>query len=163
MTPMTARDILKAPSGTDPALRGPLVIVGIGLDAETGEQLRRFTESIPLVRLRAILHAFRDENYDSVAEWVGHPPPDVCIIDFDKDRGNAATAAERIHTTVPGTAIFAVSSKAQPELIIEAMRSGCTEYLVKPLNRDELLNALARVGGRQKQRKAQHHAQVMTF
>jgi len=100
---------------------------------------------------------------DNTAEWLGDPQPDICIVDFDRDRRKAALAAENIHSGSPETAIFAVSTDAQPDLIIQAMRSGCSEYLLKPIGREQLLNAVARVGGRRKERTQQFRAQVLTF
>jgi pilus assembly protein CpaE len=162
MNPMTLRDIGQN-SGGDFSLHGPVSLVGIGLDHETGELLRRFTEAIPMIRCRALQHDYRNENHDSIVGWLGAPSPDVCLIDFDKDRHAAAQLAEIIRAALPSTAIFAVSSQAQPDSIIDAMRNGCSEYLVKPVGRDELLNAVARVGGRKRETKQQHNAQIMTF
>jgi len=71
--------------------------------------------------------------------------------------------AERIHADSPETSIFAVSSQSQSDLIIQAMRSGCSEYLVKPLDSEQLLNAVARVGGRRREKKEQAKAQVLAF
>jgi len=59
--------------------------------------------------------------------------------------------------------VFAVSTDAQPDLIIQAMRSGCSEYLLKPMGREQLLNAVARVGGRRKERQQPFKAQVLAF
>ena len=50
-------------------------------------------------------------------------------------------AAERIHSASPGTALFAISGQSQPDAILEAMRSGCSEYLSKPIQREQLVNA----------------------
>jgi len=43
------------------------------------------------------------------------------------------------------------------------MRSGCTEYLIKPVDRDQLVEALARVGGRKKEKREQITGQVLAF
>ena len=43
------------------------------------------------------------------------------------------------------------------------MRSGCSEYLLKPIGREQLLNAVARVGGRRKERTHTVRAQVLAF
>ena len=164
MTAMTSRNTVRESRGDEFSTRAPISVVGVGLDSDTGDWVRRYIDSMPMVRLRSLLPVYQDKNHDSVADWIGMPAPDVCLIDFDKDRRNAAAAAERIHGSSPETAIFAVSSASQPELIIDAMRSGCSEYLVKPLDRDELLTALARVGGRKKeQKREEHNAQVITF
>src|SRR5581483_4558406 len=103
------------------------------------------------------------QENDPGIEWMGTPAPDICIVDFDRDRRKAAAAAENIHSTAPETAIFAVSTDAQPDLIIQAMRSGCSEYLLKPIGREQLLNAVARVGGRRKERTQTTRAQVLAF
>jgi pilus assembly protein CpaE len=141
----------------------PLSVMSICLDHDTRSVLKILVESIPLVRLRTQLEAYSLDEHDSPADYLGDPPADVCLIDFDRDRTSAANAAERIHGASPETAIFAVSSRVQPDLIIQAMRSGCSEYLAKPMDREQFLTAIARVGGRKKDRKDQYHAQVMTF
>jgi pilus assembly protein CpaE len=61
--------------------------------------------------------------------------------------------------------VFAVSSQTHPEAILEAMRSGCGEYLVKPLEREQLVKAVARIGSRRKDKEKQDQgrAQVLAF
>ena len=140
---------------------GPVSVTSIGLDDETWEFVKRFAESVPMVRLRPPLPTYHQED---VPGWIGNPPPDICLLDFDKNPSNASILAERIHASAPETFIFAISSETQSELIIEAMRSGCSEYLRKPLGREEFLNSLARVSVRKKEeKKAAHTAEVLTF
>jgi pilus assembly protein CpaE len=43
------------------------------------------------------------------------------------------------------------------------MRSGCSEYLLKIVGKEQLLNAVARVGGRRKERTQPFRAQVLAF
>ncbi len=163
MSEMTAKGTGKTSSREGFSPNEPLSLVSICLDNNAWGLLKLFAESAPLVQLRMNLGDYRIEDHESVAEWIGDPPPDVCLIDFDKDRRSAAMVAERIHASDPETAIFAVSSQPQPDLIIQAMRSGCGEYLVKPLDREQLLGALARVGGRKKEKKEHYTAQVLAF
>jgi pilus assembly protein CpaE len=141
----------------------PLSLIGICLDAETRSTLKAFSDSSPMVRVRVNLNDYYLADREAPSEWLGNPPPDVCMVDFDSDRRKAVAIAERIHSSAPETAVFAVSTQADSELILQAMRSGCSEYLVKPIDRDELLSALARVSGRRKERKDQYNAQVMAF
>jgi pilus assembly protein CpaE len=166
MSSMSTKDPLKAAgreSQTLPA-SDPVSIVSISLDKETWGTLKTFTDSAPLVKLQKHLNEYRVDDHDTVLEWIGTPAPDICLLDFDRDRRSAALVAERIRSDTPETAIFAVSGQSQPDYIIQAMRSGCTEYLVKPLDSEQLLNAVARVSaGRRKDRKEQSRAQVMTF
>jgi pilus assembly protein CpaE len=163
MNPMSLKDAINSEPRDSFSGSQPLSVVSICLDEETSAVLQSFAESAPLIRLRSQLSGYRVRENDSAAEWLGEPAPDICIVDFDPDRRKAALAAESIHSTSPDTAIFAVSADAQPDLIIQAMRSGCSEYLLKPIGREQLLNAVARVGGRRKERTQPFRAQVLAF
>jgi pilus assembly protein CpaE len=161
MNEMTAKDPARFPSRDNLPPGDPLSVVSICLDQETWEVFRLFADSAPLIRLDRQLTEYRVEDHESVLDWIGSPAPDVCLLDFDLDRRSAALVAERIHADAPETSIFAVSSQSQPDLIIQAMRSGCSEYLVKPLDTEQLLNAVARVGGRRREKKEQAKAQML--
>src|SRR5262245_18188352 len=84
---------------------------------------------------------------------------DVCLIDFDGAPALAFNIAERIVDAIPEIALFVVSSDSSPELIIQAMRSGCREYLLKPLDRKQLIDALTRVSSRRRERRVKPSAQ----
>ena len=59
----------------------------------------------------------------------------VCVIDFDRDRSLAVEAADSMQQTLHGrTTLIAVSAESNPNLILESMRAGCSEYLTKPVN-----------------------------
>jgi pilus assembly protein CpaE len=163
MNPMSIRDAINTTPRESFSTSEPLSVVGVCLDEETWTVLKVFAESAPLIRLRSHISEYRVQDTDSVTDWLGSPAPDICIIDFDRDRRKAAQAAENIHSSAPETALFAISSDAQPDLIIQAMRSGCSEYLLKPMGREQLLNAVARVGGRRRERLQPFKAQVLAF
>jgi pilus assembly protein CpaE len=163
MNPMSIRDALNNSPRESFSSSEPLSVVGVCLDEETWTVLKQFAESAPLIKLRSHISEYRFQDADSVTDWLGNPPPDICIVDFDRDRRLAASAAEMIHSAAPETAIFAVSTDAQPDLIIQAMRSGCSEYLLKPMGREQLLNSVARVGGRRRERLQPFKAQVLAF
>jgi pilus assembly protein CpaE len=163
MRTMTAKDPVKTAARENLPASDPLSVVSICLDTDTWGVLKLFADSVPLVRLDRHLAEYRVDDHESVLDWIGSPAPDVCLLDFDHDRRSAALVAERIHAEAPETAIFAVSSQRQSDLIIQAMRSGCSEYLAKPLDSEQLLNAVARVGGRRREKKEQAKAQVLAF
>jgi pilus assembly protein CpaE len=163
MNPMSIRDALNNSPLESFSTSQPLSVIGICLDEETWTVLKLFAESAPLIKLRSHLSDYGVEDTEQTSDWLGSPAPDISIIDFDRDRRKAAQAAESIRGAAPDTAIFAVSADAQPDLIIQAMRSGCSEYLLKPIGREQLLNAVARVGGRRKERVQAFKAQVLAF
>ncbi|HEV3277700.1 MAG TPA: response regulator [Terriglobia bacterium] len=140
----------------------PLSIVTICLDPEAAKDLQQFVESTPLVQLRGELKNYLDED-DSLLEWLQERSPDICLVDFDQDRRNATLTAERIHERLQTTAIVAISANTRSDLIIEAMRCGCSEYLVKPTEREQFLEAVARVGGRKKEKREQYNGELLTF
>ena len=67
------------------------------------------------------------------------------VIDFDKDSKLAVQAARSLRLMFGGrVAIMAISERSEPTLILEAMRAGCGEYLLKPLAAGEMCKALTR-------------------
>jgi pilus assembly protein CpaE len=163
MDAMTSKGKASSAPGAGFSPNERLSLAGICLDHETWGLLTDFADRAPLVGLKGNFDRYRMSENESIGEWLGAPVPDICLIDFDKDRRSAIAVAERIHSNSPDTAIFAVSSQAQPDLIIQSMRSGCSEYLVKPVDREQMLNAIARVAGRRKEKKETYKAQVLAF
>ena len=142
----------------------PVTVVAIGLDEESIRFLSLFESTSSLIRVRSKLDFHRtDLDPDSMLEQMGALAPDVCLLDFDKNRRLAVTLAERIHSRLPGIVVFAVSAQSQPNAILEAMRCGCNEYLAKPLDRDQLTRAVIRIGVLRKDKQEQKRAQVLAF
>lgn len=73
----------------------------------------------------------------------------LCVIDFDHDRQAAVEAAGSLQKILHGRGnLIAVSAKADPALILEAMRAGCAEYLTKPVVGEQVAEALDRLRSR---------------
>jgi pilus assembly protein CpaE len=164
MNPMVANDRLKLSMQERPVSGEPLSVAGICLDEETSRFINIFTASNPMLRLQSQVGSYcGDQDPETYFGQLGHSAPDVCLLDFDKNQRAAVITAERLHTSLPETAIFAVSSQGQPTAILEAMRCGCSEYLVKPIDREQLVNALIRIGARRKEKLEQNRAQLLAF
>src|SRR5262245_11399850 len=144
-------------SSNDSSGSQQLSVVTIALDRDSQRLLKLW---LPAASVRELLN-YPDDN--TFLESIGPAGPDVCLVDFDKDSSKAFRISEHIHQDSPDTAIFAVSSDARPDVIIQAMRSGCREYLFKPLVRDQLLQAITRAGGRRRERRERSNTQIMTF
>ncbi len=163
MSIMPVKDMFNSSARDSLSRHEPLSVVGICVDDETWRFLKLFAESLAMIQLRLCSGDYRVQDHESVLEYLGDPTPEICLVDFDKDRRSAASVAERIHASAPETAIFAVSHQSQPDSIIEAMRSGCSEYLVKPLNREQLVTAIGRVAARRRDKKESSKAQLLGF
>ncbi|MGB8538616.1 MAG: AAA family ATPase [Acidobacteriaceae bacterium] len=70
----------------------------------------------------------------------------VAVVDFDKDPELAIATAECLrHSFYHKIAIFALSSTTDPDRLLGAMRAGYSEFLGKPFNSDEFIDALTRL------------------
>jgi pilus assembly protein CpaE len=163
MMPAEAKNGSNASTRENFSASEPLSVLTICVDEDTAQSVRFFAEATPLIRIQLRRNEYRMQDNEPIREYVGDPIPDICLVDFDRERHSAALTAEQIHAAAPESAIFAISNQRQPERIIEAMRSGCSEYLVKPLDREQLLNAVARVAARKKEKKETYTGQVFAF
>jgi DNA-binding NarL/FixJ family response regulator len=74
--------------------------------------------------------------------------PDVAIIDVHMPRVDGLTAIRALGSACPATACMAMSYDGEREILRQAMTAGAREYLIKPFNTDELVNAVRRVAAR---------------
>jgi pilus assembly protein CpaE len=144
--------------------QGSLSLITICADEEFAGRLRRFVAVGDVAQIQAELQHYLSEESDAtLIDHLGEKHPDVCIIDMDRDREKGVRTAERIRDTLTETVLFAAASDSKPELILQAMRAGCTEFLVKPVTRDHLLEAFARVSGRKKETAEILNGQILAF
>lgn len=87
-------------------------------------------------------------------ELVVRTKPMVVIMDIDSDTEQAFGLIAQITKNYPGTCVFATSSDNSSDTILKAMRSGCTEYLLRPVVSHDLANSLGKVGRLMVQRPA---------
>jgi pilus assembly protein CpaE len=128
--------------------RRTLGIVTVSVEKRAGASLRDIVDSLPGFEITGEL-----DQYDAeLLQELQQRRPDVCVIDFDDNRENAALRAEQIKNAMPKTSVFALASDSRPELIIEAMRSGCSEYLLKPPARDRVVQAFVKHEKRERER-----------
>src|SRR5436190_13255364 len=112
MRTMPFKDSAEASPRESIYMSEPVSVVGISIDDEIWRFLGLFAESTQLVQLRSRTADTRGTlDQDTVLEYLGNPGPDICLVDFDRDARGAAIIAERIHTALPESAVFAVSSR----------------------------------------------------
>jgi pilus assembly protein CpaE len=120
--------------------------LAIHLEDSAIHLLRRVIASVPGFIFGASLQQYFGEKDASLIRTLREIHPEVCLIDLDADRKLALDTVEYLRrTTLTPISIFAVSSRMDSESIIEAMRSGCTEYLEKPLVADRVQEALVQL------------------
>ena len=54
--------------------------------------------------------------------------PDAFVVDIRADASSGMAAIERIRSSSPAVAIFAIAASAEPDLILQSMRAGANEF-----------------------------------
>ena len=130
---------------------GKTSVTTVGLDSMTYRTLSHFMAGVPGAHMAANLETYTGAEWE-IGRAGDHNSTRICFLDYDQNTDQAIWITERMASDHPDVHIFAVSSHSEPERIIVAMRAGCSEYLLKPLQNDRVLEALAHVEVRQKQR-----------
>jgi pilus assembly protein CpaE len=102
-------------------------------------------------------------RYELFPEIVEQANPDVAIIDIDGDEEKALALVEQISKAHSSCGVVVISSMADGQLILRAMRAGAREFLNSPVKIEELVGALDRVaaaGGGDNRSKS---GQIITF
>lgn len=68
--------------------------------------------------------------------------PDLTILDITMPQMNGLQATKKILKIDPSAAIIICSALGQQNLIVEAIRMGIKDFIVKPFKAERLLNAI---------------------
>lgn len=102
-------------------------------------ELRRVMTALPEVRIVAEL-----EEPSLLAQAVAQFPADLLLVDLDPNAMVVIECVRQLRQAAPDLAIFALSSQTEGNVVLSAMRAGVKEYLLKPLNQEELAQAVER-------------------
>jgi DNA-binding NarL/FixJ family response regulator len=61
------------------------------------------------------------------------------------DKGNILAFVESVKKKYPSTAVFITCDQKDSDIILEAMRAGADDYLLRPINKAELARAIEKV------------------
>jgi pilus assembly protein CpaE len=124
-----------------------VAILTVNVDQATVRQIRESAAGMHWALVQADF-----ENYFSVAkrphftERAIDAHACIAVIDFDKEPERALETAEFLRKSFyHKIAIVALSSAIDPDLLLRAMRAGCSEHLGKPFNCDEFTDTLIRL------------------
>ncbi len=128
-----------------------IAVMAVRLDVTSYEALSHFMAGVPGAVVVGNL-----DHYVGVEREVGRALDlaqiRICFIDYDQNTEEAIWVTERLRSEYPDVHTFAVSAYSEPEGIIAAMRAGCAEYLLKPVQHERVLEALSRVDAKQKKK-----------
>ena len=113
--------------------------------------------------MRSILRAMlRGEGYDVIGEarngvqaveLAGRLKPVIVCLDVMMPEKNGIDALCEIKATLPETEVVMVASNSDPATVQESIQNGASGFIIKPFNAARVLDTLARVGTRIRQRK----------
>jgi pilus assembly protein CpaE len=140
-----------------------IAVTTVGLDSVSYRALSNFMLAVPGAALAANL-----DGYSGAEREIGRTGENartrICFVDYDQSHEQAIWITEHLRSNYPDVHVFAVSGYTEPERIIAAMRVGCAEYLVKPILHERVLDGLARVEAKQKERtRSRVHGRVITM
>ncbi len=140
------------------------LIASIALEPEVLATLSKMIDGAKYEFASPIHHYAGDSGDLFLLENLRRNPPDIFVVDFDANPDRARRTVHQIRTVLPAAVIFAASTQSAPDQIINAMRAGCSEYLVKPFDAPRLNQALAEFERLQRdESKPNHRANMVTM
>ena len=115
------------------------IIIFASRDSEA--ELREVLKNVP--RLRVV--AASDQTEQAYAEIV-HWRPSAVIISLDKHPEAGLMLCRQINSVCPETVAICASRSNSPDVILDSLRAGSKEFLRLPVNHEELMTVLNRIG-----------------
>jgi pilus assembly protein CpaE len=131
-----------------------LSVVIVAPDNEQRTVLQVLVDGTNVARTVHTCATFPMTASDPVARRVRATNPDVILVDIPPDNTpNALRAIELLRQEVPESAVFAIGSLSQPQVIVNAMRAGAGEFIERPTTTTDLLEAFVRLTATQRRGK----------
>ena len=80
-----------------------------------------------------------------------HGPFDLVILDVAMAEADGLAMIRRLSERAPRIGVIVVSGVGDVRSVVAAMREGASDYLLKPIDRDSLLDSVDRVLGRRRE------------
>lgn len=123
-----------------------LSVVIVATDNEQRALLQVLVDGTNVARTAHSCASFPVAAADPVTRRVRAANPDVTLVDIPADNPTQALRAiELLQQEMPEAAIFAIGNLNQPQVIVNAMRAGAREFIERPTNTTDLLEAFVRL------------------
>ena len=128
-----------------------LSVVIIASDNEQRAVMQVLVDGTSVARVVQTCPNYPGAPADAIVHKIQAANPDVVLIDIPADDiGAALHAIELLQQEVPDAALFAIGSMSQPQVIVNAMRSGAREFIERPTTTTDLLEAFVRLSAAQR-------------
>src|SRR5260370_16679741 len=123
-----------------------LSVVIVATDNEQRAVLQVLVDGTSVARTIHSCASFPVAASDPVTRRVRTANPDVTLVAIPADNPPLALRAiELLHQEMPDASILAVGNLNQPQVIVNAMRAGAREFIERPTNTTDLLEAFVRL------------------
>ncbi|HET6178331.1 MAG TPA: cellulose synthase operon protein YhjQ/BcsQ [Candidatus Sulfotelmatobacter sp.] len=123
-----------------------LSVVIVATDNEQRAVLQVLVDGTSVARTVHACASFPGSASDPITRRVRAANPDVTLVDIPTENPPLALRAiELLHQEMPELAIFAIGNLNQPQTIVNAMRAGAREFIERPTNTTDLLEAFVRL------------------
>jgi pilus assembly protein CpaE len=144
-----------------------VALITVGLDPLQADQVAQAASKMLWAVHRADCEGYiSNEKRPPLPQLVKTAQVCVAVVDFDKDVDQAAESASYIQELYPGkTALIARSATLDHQLLLNAMRAGCSDFLGGEHDEAAFIETLARINEAWTE-KAAHSAElgsVLTF
>ncbi|RMG01767.1 MAG: response regulator [Planctomycetota bacterium] len=109
----------------------------------TREELKKLLLGMDMIWLEA-----ECSRYEFFCDVITQTTPDIGVVAIDADQQKGLDLVARLSQQAPECAVLVVSSSADGNVILQAMRAGAKEFLPLPIRLDDLLAALGRISER---------------
>src|ERR1700722_12223451 len=128
-----------------------LSVVIVAVDNEQRTVLQVLVDGTSVARTAHTCASFPVAVSDPVVRRVRAATPDVVLVDIPGDNPAVALRAiELLHQELPDSAVFAIGTLSQPQVIVNAMRAGAREFIERPTTTTDLLEAFVRLTAAQR-------------
>jgi pilus assembly protein CpaE len=128
-----------------------LSVVIVAIDNEQRTIMQVLVDGTSVARTVHTCASFPVAAADPVTRRVRAANPDVTLVDIPADNPTPALRAiELIHQEMPESAVFAIGTLGQPQVIVNAMRAGAREFIERPTTTTDLLEAFVRLTAAQR-------------
>ena len=128
-----------------------LIVVIVATDNEQRALLQVLVDGTSVAHTAQSCASFPVGTADPVVRRVRSASPHVTLVDIPADNpAQALRAIELLHQEMPDTAIFAIGTLNQPQVIVNAMRAGAREFIERPTTTTDLLEAFVRLTAAQR-------------
>ncbi len=119
-----------------------ITAVIIDSDAASSASLKKILTESVLCNVAGEARDFADGH-----NLISREKPNLIVIELEINKTASFGFIERISRENPGAGIIATSSDSSSENILRAIRSGCSEFLLRPVSPEDLAEALKKIVG----------------